>query len=63
MGEVCRAKDTKLDREVAIKGSQERFFEREARAVAALNHPNMPLPIQKEVRLVHFRNMRRKTRA
>src|SRR5277367_6528483 len=44
MGEVYKARDTRLDREVAIKVSQERFsdrFEREARAVAALNHPNI----------------------
>ena len=44
MGEVFRATDTRLGREVAIKVSQERFtdrFEREARAIAALNHPNI----------------------
>src|SRR3984957_11126547 len=44
MGEVFRAIDTRLGREVAIKVSQERFtdrFEREARAIAALNHPNI----------------------
>src|SRR5260370_10914232 len=44
MGEVYRALDTRLNREVAIKVSRERFsdrFEREARAVAALNHPNI----------------------
>src|SRR5437867_5319224 len=44
MGEVYRATDTRLHREVAIKVSAERFsdrFEREARAVAALNHPNI----------------------
>src|ERR1044072_5638627 len=41
MGEVYRARDTRLGREVAIKISQERFserFEREARAISALNH-------------------------
>jgi len=41
-GEVYRARDPRLNRDVAIKVSQERFsdrFEREARAVAALNHP------------------------
>ena len=44
MGEVYRARDTRLGRDVAIKVSQERFsdrFEREARAVAALNHLNI----------------------
>jgi Tol biopolymer transport system component/predicted Ser/Thr protein kinase len=44
MGQVYRARDTRLDRTVAIKVSQARFsdrFEREARAVAALNHPNI----------------------
>jgi serine/threonine protein kinase len=44
MGEVYRARDSRLGREVALKVSQERFsdrFEREARAVAALNHPNI----------------------
>src|SRR6266852_3891935 len=44
MGEVYKARDTRLDRIVAIKVSQEKFserFEREARAVAALNHPNI----------------------
>src|SRR6202171_919873 len=44
MGEVYRAHDPLLGRDVAIKVSAERFserFEREARAVAALNHPNI----------------------
>jgi len=44
MGEVYKARDTRLDRIVAIKVSKEAFserFEREARAVAALNHPNI----------------------
>ena len=44
MGEVYRARDTRLKRDVAIKVSAERFterFEHEARAIAALNHPNI----------------------
>ncbi len=50
MGEVYRAKDTRLEREVAIKtlslehGSQPEVlsrFEQEARAACALNHPNI----------------------
>ncbi len=44
MGDVYQARDTRLDRVVAIKVSKEQFserFEREARAVAALNHPNI----------------------
>jgi eukaryotic-like serine/threonine-protein kinase len=50
MGEVYRARDTQLDREVAIKvlpdlvsSSRDRLlrFEQEAKAAAALNHPNI----------------------
>src|SRR3984885_9517805 len=44
MGEVYRARDPRVGRDVAIKVSKSRFderFEREARAVAALNHPNI----------------------
>ena len=44
MGEVFRAVDTRLGRAVAIKITQEQFsarFEREARAIASLNHPNI----------------------
>jgi hypothetical protein len=44
MGQVYRAMDTRLGRQIAIKGSTERFserFEREARVIASLNHPNI----------------------
>src|ERR1700676_3203828 len=44
MGEVYKARDKRLDRIVAIKLSKTEFserFELEARAVAALNHPNI----------------------
>jgi serine/threonine protein kinase/Tol biopolymer transport system component len=44
MGTVYRAHDPRLGRDVAIKISKQQFtarFEREARAIAALNHPNI----------------------
>jgi Tol biopolymer transport system component/predicted Ser/Thr protein kinase len=44
MGEVYKARDTRLNRVVAVKVSNEQFserFEREAHAVAALNHTNI----------------------
>jgi eukaryotic-like serine/threonine-protein kinase len=44
MGEVYRAQDTRLERTVAIKILKARFterFQREARAISALNHPHI----------------------
>ena len=44
MGEVYKARDTRLNRDVAIKVSAERFserFAREAKVIASLNHPNI----------------------
>ncbi len=44
MGEVWKARDTRLDRVVAIKFLRREFsrrFQAEARAIAALNHPNV----------------------
>src|SRR5262245_47618220 len=50
MGEVYRARDSKLNREVALKVLPEAFaadadrmarFEREAQVLASLNHPNI----------------------
>ncbi len=52
MGEVYRARDTKLNRDVAIKvlpaalANDAQYmarFEREAQMLAALNHPNIPV--------------------
>ena len=44
MGEVYRARDTRLGREVATKVSGQQFterFDREAHVIASLNHPNI----------------------
>src|SRR5215472_6333183 len=44
MGEVYKGRDTRLDRTVAIKVSTKEFserFQREAHAIASLNHPNI----------------------
>jgi eukaryotic-like serine/threonine-protein kinase len=51
MGEVYRARDTKLKRDIALKVLPEAFardpermarFEREAQTLASLNHPILP---------------------
>jgi serine/threonine protein kinase len=67
MGEVYRAKDTKLGRDVALKilppemaQDPDRLarFQREARAVAALNHPNVvTLHSVEESNGVHYLTM------
>ncbi len=67
MGEVYRAKDTRLGREVALKILPEEMaqdpdrlarFQREARAVAALNHPNIvTLHSVEECTGIHFLTM------
>ena len=67
MGEVFRVTDTKLGRAVALKvlppemaGDPERLtrFQREARAVAALNHPHIvTIYSVEEVEGVHFLTM------
>ncbi len=67
MGEVYRARDSKLGRDVALKILPEQFagdperlarFQREARAVAALNHPNIvTLHSVEEADGVHFLTM------
>ena len=67
MGEVWRAHDEKLGREVAIKVLPEEFsadpqrldrFEREARAVASLNHPHIvTIYSVEEVGSIHFLTM------
>lgn len=41
MGEVWKARDTRLDRDVALKVSKAEFTAREARAIATFNHPNI----------------------
>ena len=54
MGEVWQARDTKLDRDVALKVLPEAFtadpdrlarFEREAKVLASLNNPNIGSPV------------------
>jgi len=67
MGDVYRALDTKLDREVALKvlppnaardPERRRRFEKEAKAVAALQHPNIvTIHSVDEVDGVHFLTM------
>ena len=67
MGVVYRARDTKLHREVALKVLPEAFasdperlvrFQREARAVASLNHPNIvTIYSVEEIDGLHFLTM------
>ena len=67
MGEVYLAKDTKLGRDVALKVVPEEYtsdpsrlqrFEREAKTVAALNHPNIVTVFSiEEVEGIHFLTM------
>ncbi len=67
MGEVWKAHDLQLDRDIAIKILPERFatdverrtrFEREAKAVAALRHPNIvTIYSVEEVESCHFFTM------
>ncbi len=63
MGEVYRARDTKLDRDVALKVLPPAFtddpdrlarFEREAKVLASLNHPNIGSIYGLEVAEGHF---------
>jgi len=67
MGDVYRARDTRLDRDVALKilpaemasdPDRRMRFEREAKAVAALNHPNIvTIHSVEEVNGTHFLTM------
>ncbi len=67
MGEVYRARDTRLEREVAFKVLPEEMasnpmrlsrFQREAKTVAALNHPNIvTIHSVEEAEGVHFLTM------
>ena len=59
MGEMYRARDTRLNRTVAVKvlrdwagasADARQRFEREARAVSSLNHPRFPRTLQLMVR-------------
>ncbi len=68
MGEVYKARDTKLGREVAIKvlpaafaEDKERLsrFEREARLLASLNHPNITTIHDVQTRPLVLRFLRR----
>ena len=64
MGEVYRARDAKLGREIAIKvlaaatasdPDRRQRFEQEARAASALNHPNI-LTISVRSPVIHWSN-------
>jgi serine/threonine protein kinase len=59
LGEVFRAVDARLGRAVAIKTSNEQFserFEREARAISALNHPQRDVYMAMRLRYSFFVN-------
>ena len=65
MGEVYRARDTKLNRDVAIKVLPEAFahdaerlarFKREAQTLASLNHPNIAPSTASRKRRHHARS-------
>ena len=68
MGEVYRATDARLGRDVAIKILPEEFardedrvarFQREARLLALVNHPNIALVVRRKAVLIQQQNLYR----